>query len=472
MAPGKTVTGFQSPKAAPIGEPQGGIEVLTASRPHAGICRRPPIDTVRPARHLKWPSLAAGLLIASACAGGDWPQWRGPNRDGHAAPGEPALSSLPANLAPAWRRAVGGGFASPIVIDGRLIYVDETGGREIAHCLDAANGAELWQVSYADSYRDEWGAGPRCTPVADGERIYVQSCKGEFACLAFKDGQRLWGVDFERDYGVKFLGQLESPDAATRRRGHSGAPVIVGDQIYVAVGSTNGASVVCFNKRTGRELWRAANDEAAYAALVSARLAGTDQIVAYTADALLGLGPADGRVLWRIPLRTAAKRHAVTPIAIDDNVIVSSHTLGLRSFAIRRDGDNLAATQHWANDALKISVATTVRIDGYLYGQGPDRNFICVDARTGKLIWSQPGFGEKPLVGYSSTLALGRNLLALTDDGQLVLVEATPERYTELGRQQVCGKNWSHPALVDGRLYLRDHRQLLAFDLAARSQAR
>ncbi len=419
-------------------------------------------------------SLGFALLVtALSGTGGDWPQWRGPLRDGHAAPDETLPETLPPDLAPRWHQPAGGGFASPVVAAGRLFVVEDIDGQETARALQPDTGTEIWRTPYARTFGDEWGSGPRCTPLADDSRLYVQSMRGEFACLDQADGRRLWHLSFEADYGVHWEGGNDASDSASRRRGHNGAPVIVGTRIYVAVGSTRGASVVCFDKATGSEVWRAGSDETAYAALMSGRLAGREQVIAYTAGGLVGFGLDRGEILWRAPLRTAANRHVVTPILNKDTVTVSSHTIGLRSYHIDASGAGLTASLAWSKPALKTSLATLVQVGGHLYGQGPDQNFLCVQADTGSVKWSQPGFGERPLVGYTATLAAGDRLLALTDGGQLVLIAADPEKYRELGRVQICGRTWNHPALAGGRIYLRDRRQLLAVDLlpASKGQA-
>ncbi len=415
-------------------------------------------------RHFGRLSACAWLAIAPVDAG-DWPQWRGPERTGHTAPDEPFPASLPENLEPRWSHPVGPGFASPVMAGTRLFHVDEQGGHETAHAWNASTGAVLWQTPYAPSTGDEWGSGPRCTPVADDGRLYVQSLQGDFACLDQQDGRRLWGFSFSRDFGVGYLGGSDNSDAAARRRGNTGAPVIVGDRIFVTVGSTNNATVVCFDKRSGSERWRAGTDEAAYAALMSGPLAGRSQVVAYTAFSLLGLDVDSGATLWRIPLKTHANRHAVTPVLDGSSIIVSSHTLGTRAFRVTGDPAPRAAfnaSEVWSEPELKTSLATTVLVDGHLYGQGPDRDFVCIDAATGAKRWSQRGYGDKPLTGYSATLASQSRLLVLSENGQLTLLEANPTAYRELGRQQVCGKNWSHPAFAGGTLYLRDQRNLIA----------
>jgi outer membrane protein assembly factor BamB len=165
-------------------------------------------------------------------------------------------------------------------------------------------------------------------------------------------------------------------------------------------------------------------------------------------------------------LKTAAKRHAATPVILGDRVLVNSHTIGLLCFEIRKtgSGSGMEAVPAWENKTLKINLATPVHVDGFLYSQGANKDFICVDARTGELKWSQPGFGLGKK-DYASTIAIGKTLLVLTEDGQLLMVAADPAKYQELGRVQVCGSTWSYPALAAGRLYVRDGRQLFCVDL-------
>lgn len=403
------------------------------------------------------------LVLALPAVAADWPQWRGPDRSGHASTTAPA--SLPKELQPLWRVRAGGGHSSPVVAGGKVIYLDENGSREIAHCLDLATGKELWQADYADRFEDEWGAGPRATPTIDGDRLYVQSCNGEFRCLSLADGKVLWGASFERDFGVKFLGNKANEGTATRR-GNNGSGVIDGRRLVLPVGGRQGASLVCFDKFTGKVLWKAGDDEAAYSSLMTGTLAGVPQVVAFTAEALLGAELATGKILWRVPLKTAAKRHAASPVLSGDQVMVNSHTFGLLSFKIVKDGATFSAVPAWANKDLKINLATPVLVAGHLYGQGASRDYVCVEAATGVVKWKQAGFGLGKK-DYASTIAAGGKLLVLTEDGQLLLLAANPEKYTELGRLQVCGNTWSHPALAGGKLLVRDARELVCLGLPA-----
>lgn len=409
--------------------------------------------------------LSAALLasLALQASDSDWPQWRGNLRNGHAA-GLSALQSLPSEMKPLWKITVGGGHSGPVVAGSTVIYVDEDGTNEVAHALDAASGKERWKIAYAPRFGDEWGAGPRSTPIIDGDRVYVQSCTGEFRCLALADGKTIWGTSFEKDFGVKFLGNKANEGTATRR-GNNGSGVIDGDRLFLPVGGKNGASLVCFDKKSGKVLWKSGDDEAAYSSFVMATLGGVRQVVALTAEALQGAEAESGKILWRVPLKTAAKRHAASPVVIGDQIAVNSHTFGLRSFHIEKDTGGFKATEAWANPDLKINLATPVLLDGHLYSQGANKDYVCVDARTGALKWSQAGFGLGRK-DYASTIAIGKNLLALTEDGTLLLVAGNPEKYTELGRVQVCGNTWSHPALANEKLFVRDGRSLQCFELS------
>lgn len=413
--------------------------------------------------------LAAGTLFFGTSlfgASSDWPQWRGPNRDGIAGADAPAVSALPNELKPVWKLAIGGGFSAPVVSNGKLVYADEHAGREIVHAVDAAGGKELWHIDYAPVYEDEWGAGPRATPIIEGDRVYVQSCNGEFRCLNLANGKAIWATSFEKDFGVKFLGSKANSGTASRR-GNNGSGVIDGGRIFLPVGSTEGASIVCFDKMTGKVLWKAGDDEAAYSSFRVATLAGVRQVVAFTAEALLGLETQSGKILWRVPLKTGAKRHAMTPVIIGDTITVNSQTIGLVCIKISKEGQGLKASEAWVNKQLKINLATPVFIDGYFYSQGNAKNFVCVDSKTGQVKWSEPGFGKD----YSSTLAVGKNLLVLSDEGQLFLIAADLQKYHEIARLQVCGKTWSFPAYANGRLYVRDGKQLLCIDLSPMKSA-
>lgn len=347
-----------------------------------------------------------------------------------------------------------------------LIFLEERDGKEVARRLNATDGRDVWSHPFGEAFGDEWGKGPRSTPFLDGDRVYVQSCRGVFRCLSLSDGSEQWGVDYERDFGTVFLG-MKVAEGAAPRRGHNGSGLVESDLVIIPAGSTNGATLAALDKKTGAIRWKALKDETAYSSLIAATLAGRRQVIAFTGEALASVDPANGSVLWRVPVKTAAKRHAVSPVLLgEDRIFVASHSYGALCIKVEASGDKIIPRELWRNPALKINLSTPTAVGGYLYGLGAAPEFICLDGSSGKIVWAQPGFGQGIKADYAATLAVGNQLLVLNESGQLTMAAANSYGFTSLGQAQVCGKTWSHPAYADGRLYVRDGRSLQCFDLA------
>ena len=410
-------------------------------------------------------TLLAALTLISTATAADWPQWRGPDRTGHVPAGEAVPATLPAEPKAVWRVAVGEGFASPVVAGGRVFHLDNKDAQEVAHAVDAATGKELWSAPLFSSHKDGFGIGPRCTPVADGERVFVQSAKGEFQCLGAKDGKVIWRKNFVDDFGAIYIGE-KGKAAGASRHGASGSPIIDGENILVQVGGANGASIVAFKKATGEVVWKSESDQTGYAAPILATVAGVRQFISFTADALIGLDPATGKLLWRVPLKTGLGRHVTTPVVIGDIVVVASHQVGLVATRLAKTADGVSASEAWVNKGMGINFSSPVVVGGHLYGLGPAKNLVCIDAKTGALAWEKTGIiqtsGDKAEAAF---LVMGGNILTLTDSGELVLFAADPAGYKEVGRTQACGNTWCNPAYAAGRLYLRDGRELMCLQL-------
>jgi outer membrane protein assembly factor BamB len=402
--------------------------------------------------------LLAALLTSLCVSAADWPWWLGPTHDGHAGAGEKLKEKIPADLTPVFKLQIGTGFSGPVVAGDHLVYVDGVAENEVAHCVDLKSTQEVWQQAFAKKYTDEWGSGTRATPIIDDNRVYAQSCNGEFRCFNLADGKVIWAVSFEKDFGVKFLGSKANEGTASRR-GNDGSPVIDRDLIFVPVGQTDGASVVALKKDTGKAVWKSGNDEAAYSSIVVADIAGVRQVVHFNAEGLAGYARDDGKLLWRVPIVTNAKRHAMTPVIIGDNIVINTHTVGMISYLISKDGDKMTAKESWRNKDLKINLSTPVLVGGFLYNHGPNRNYVCVDASNGQTKWTQSGFGEQ----VSSTIVVGDKLVVVTDTGELLILKPNPNRYEELARMQVCGKTWNFPAFADGKIYVRDQREIACY---------
>lgn len=413
--------------------------------------------------------LLALYLCSLPLHAGEWPQWRGPSRSGTLKDGTPALKSLPAEPKILWQIAAGPGQSSPVLSKERVVFMDGVDGQEVAHCLNAADGKELWRANVGPmvEFQNAYGEGPRCTPLIDDDRLYVQSCGGEFRCLSLADGKQIWAISFGEQYGATWFGN-KSPDpgskeTASRRHGNNGSAVVDGDRIFVPVGSPTKGTLVAFDKKTGKELWAAGSDNTAYSSVVVATLAGVRQAVHFTADALMGVDAANGKILWREPLKTGAKRHVATPLIDGDTVTVTSTSIGTIRFKISQTDGAFSAARAWENASMKVVISSPIQVGASIFSPGPGNkcDLVCLNALTGEERWKEPGLGD-----YASITAVNDSLLVLDSTGELRLVQATDSGYKELGRSHFMGKTWASPAYADGRLFLKDGAKLAAVKIA------
>jgi outer membrane protein assembly factor BamB len=397
---------------------------------------------------------------------GDWPQWRGPARDGHPDVQDHLPRSLAQEPTVVWRIPAGPGLASPVVVGNTVFLFDAQEGKETlrAHSLDRAQ--ESWRVVIDDPFTDSQGpTGPRCTPVADGDRIYAVSCRGELQCRARADGKRLWHLNYSSDFGAVFVGEKGNSQGASRH-GNNGTPLIDGDRLIACAGSTNGAGIVALNKHSGAVIWKSQNEVAGYAPPLVATLAGIRQYICYTAEAALGLESESGRLLWRFPLKTAFGRHAATPLIDHDRVILSAHQAGMIALDIRNQGSNQIAVPAWTNPEVDMNFSSPVQCGTTIYGLGTSRNLVAVDAVQGAIQWSRDGWFTTPKdKAYAGFLTDGRTLLILTDGGVLGLLATDDPAGKELGRLQVAGSHWCNPAWSNGMLVLRDSKSWICLNL-------
>ena len=410
--------------------------------------------------------VSAMLVLAGPARGDDWPRWRGPHATGHVPAGVAAPATLPTKPNILWRVKVGFGLGSPVVSGKRVFCLDNQRGKETVLAVDAASGKELWRATLDDTFRDAHSpVGPRGTPLVDGERLYVLSCRGEFQCLNVADGKVIWRVSFVKDLGAVFSGERGTAPGASRH-GYTGSPFIDGDRMVVDVGGRSGASVVCFEKKTGRVIWKSQSDAAGHGGPVVATIAGVKQVVSFTADGAIGLAANDGKLLWRVPVKTRVGRHCITPVVVDDMVIVSSYLAGLIGIKVARDGDAFRADRAWVSKSLAVNFSNPVAIGPHLYGLGKARKLICIDVRTGKPAWTKDWTSSRMFgKGYGSFIVMKDRILGLGEDGTLFLMAADAKAFRMIATAKVCGKNWCSPAYAGGRLYLRDAKELLCVQL-------
>jgi outer membrane protein assembly factor BamB len=398
------------------------------------------------------PGAAPSDQTASAHASRNyWTSFRGPNRDGRY--DEMAvLTQWPASgLSPIWKQPVGVGYASFVIADGRAYTIEQRRKQEYVTAYDVSNGREIWKQGWNAEYTDSTGDGPRATPTWDDGRIYALGATGELRCLDAKTGNVIWGKNILSDNGAS---NLQWAMAAS--------PLVVDDKVIVVAGGS-GKSVVAYNKMSGAPVWKSQNDTAAYVSPMLVTLAGRRQVVVVTAARVMGLVPEDGSLLWSYTWDTDMGINVSQPIMVDNNrfFISAGYGKGAALVEVTGSGKSFSAKTIWENINMKNKFNSSVLDNGYVYGL--DEGILtCLDVKTGERKWKGGRYG------YGQVLLASGNLIISTDSGELALVKATPEQYTEVARfAAIEGKTWNYPAIAGGRLLVRNANQMAAFNIAA-----
>jgi outer membrane protein assembly factor BamB len=386
----------------------------------------------------------------------DWPQWRGPQRNG-SSPETGLLTKWPKEGPKVlWKVQGGDGYSSIVVADGRAITLVQKDGMEWAIALDAVKGTKLWEKQVGPLYKNGYGNGPRSTPTIAGKLIYVQSVSGPLVCLNAENGDIVWQHDILKDFGAKNLSW-----------GLSASPLVDGDLVFAIPGG-DGAGVVAYDKTTGKLVWKSGSDQAAYATPVTVTIDGKKTLMVFNAFGLVGITADSGKELWRIPWKTEFDVNICTPLIIDNTVFVASgEQVGSTLFDLGKGGQPTpiwqslgkkgVLTTYWANAVYHL---------GFLYGLSGEFDkridLNCVDVKTGQLMWSRKDFGKGAM-----TLADG-HLWMSTKAGDLVLVHCNPKSYLEKARvSKFLGENRTVPTIAHKRLYVRDLQNIWCLDISA-----
>jgi outer membrane protein assembly factor BamB len=380
-----------------------------------------------------------------------WTDFRGPLRDGHYRERPIRTDWPPDGLKPMWKQPVGGGYASFVIARGRAFTIEQRGEEEVVAAYDVRSGREVWTNRWQAAFREFMGGdGPRATPTwADG-RVYALGATGELRCLDEAGGKVVWRTNILEDAGAQNL-----------QWGMSASPLIVDDTVVVLPGGREGASVVAYHRDSGKRVWSALDDQQAYSSPMLVTLAGVRQILVFSATRIAGITPDGGTLLWEHPWKTQFDIHASQPLVIgDDRVFLSTgYGTGAAVLEITTTGTKQAAREVWRNIRMKNQFTSSVLHDGFIYGLD-EAILACVDAATGDLKWKGGRYG------YGQVMLASGHLIVLSEDGDLALVRATPERHDELVRFSVLeGKTWNHPAIADGLLLVRNINEMAAFDL-------
>ena len=379
-----------------------------------------------------------------------WTNFRGPKRDGKYE-ATPVLTSWPSGgLSPIWKQPVGVGYASFAIADGRAYTIEQRRGQEVVAAYDVGTGRELWTQGWSALYEDSNGDGPRATPTWDQGRIYALGATGELRCLDANTGAIIWGKNILSDNGAR---NLQWAMAAS--------PLIVDDKVIVLPGGAGGKSVVAYNKMTGAPVWKVLNDAQAYVSPMLVDLAGRRQIMVVSSSRVMGLSET-GALLWSYPWDTNGGINVSQPIIVDKNrfFISSGYGKGAALVEVKGSGDSFTATTIWENINMKNKFNSSVLHNGYVYGL--DEGILtCLDVNTGERKWKGGRYG------YGQVLLASGHLILTSDGGELALVKASPDQYTEVARfPALQGQTWNYPAIADGRLLVRNANEMAAYDIS------
>ena len=403
--------------------------------------------------------LSNSLCLAQLTNGKhDWPQFLGPQRNGISQE-TGLLDRWPAGgPKEVWRVSGGVGMSGLAISRGRLVTLIQKDGEQQLVALDALTGKTVWERPLAPEYQNGMGNGPRATPAISGDLIFSYTGEGILTAVNFASGKIVWTHNVVEERG----GQVAD-------YGMASSPLVVDNRVHVTVGAPN-ATVAAFDATTGKLVWKSGEDPAGYSSPTLLNVGGRSQLVVYSGASVLGLSPDNGTLLWRHPYETNFDCNIVTPLAVKDQVFVSSgENHGSVLLSLKSKGSKFEVGEVWKSQGpksvLRNEWQTSILQDGFLYGfdnvgaAGPVTHLTCVNAATGERVWQELRFGKGNLI------AADGKLFMTTMNGELVVAKISSKGYEEIGRAEVLKQTRQAPALSIGLLYLRDNDEIICLDV-------
>jgi outer membrane protein assembly factor BamB len=391
-------------------------------------------------------AVLVGAGLVSVTIGADWPQFRGPNRDGISQEKGWVKTGTVARIV--WEGQVGAGYSAVAIKGGRLYTMGNRGGMDVVACLDAVTGTGIWEYAYpcqAGSY-----PGPRCTPTVEGDSVYAISREGVLLCLDAGKGTVLWQCALAKEVGLKVPGW-----------GLSGSPLVVGNLVIVNAGARG----LAVDKATGMVKWSSGGGGSGYASPVLFKQGRVSAVLVFAAKGIEAVESATGKELWSHPWKTGYDVNAADPLVIGDKVLISS---GYDKGAALLSVAGTACKVEWENKNLASHFSSPILWGSSVYGNsgnvGRGAELRCIDPATGAVRWSRKE------IGFGSLILADGKLIVLNEKGVLSVAEASPEGYSELWSQKVLdGTCWTMPTLCNGLIYCRnDKGRLVCLNLSGK----
>lgn len=388
---------------------------------------------------------AAGIFGHAASQAHDWPQWRGPNRDGKVV-GFAAPKSWPNSLAAKWKVVVGQGDATPALVGDRLYAFTRQGGEEVLTCISADDGKVLWQTKYAAravTGPSSSHPGPRSSPTVAEGKVVTLGVGGVLSCFDAATGKRLWQISEFTEVPAYFTAM---------------SPLVAGGLCVAHLGGRDHGTVLAVDLASGEVKWKWSGDGPAYASPVLATIEGTPQVVVQTERSLVGLALANGKLLWQVATPVTGRAvNAVTPVVDGSAVIYSGQGRGTHAVRIEKQGAGFTAKPLWSNEELGSGFTTPVLKDGVLFGISDRGNVFAMDAQTGKVLWRDTARRDR----FGAVVDAGQVLVALEGNGQLTAFAPSRQGFQEIARLRVAeAATYAHPVLDGNRVFIKDRDTL------------
>ena len=388
------------------------------------------------------------LICASCLFAQDWPQWRGPNRDGKARRFR-APRQWPSELTQKWKKTVGEGIATPALVGNRLYVFTRQGDEEVTLCLNAGNGNELWKDKYtaqAVTGAASRHPGPRSSPIVANGKVVTMGVGGVLSCLDADSGKVVWRKDPFPKVVPRFFTSF--------------SPIVVDGMVIAHLGGQGDGAIIAYDLATGNEEWRWADEGPDYGSPALLTVAGTKQIVTPTEKSVVGIGVADGKLLWQLPSIPPRRAYnAATPIVDGQTVIYAAKGRGTKAIKIGKQGNTFITKELWSNPELGTQYNTPVLKDGLLFGLSDGGNLFCINAQNGQTAWTDAT--QRDRGGFTSIVDAGSCLLALPSSSELIVYKPSKNQYQELAKIKVADTpTYAHPVIVGNRIFIKDQDSL------------
>ncbi len=406
----------------------------------------------------------------------DWPDWRGPRRDGTWTESGIINKFDKTGIKILWRVPVNPGYNGPTVSDGRVYVMDreeKPAEKERVLCFNADTGAPVWSFAYDCQYEGiGYPAGPRASVIIDGNRAYSFGAMGNLHCFDKSTGKVLWKKDLKEIYKVNMP-----------IWGLAAAPLIVDDKIIIQTGGSNNACIVALNKMTGSERWTNLKDQASYSAPIVITQAGKKVVVVCTGENLYGLDPERGKIYWQVPFFSKQSLTVPSPVHYRNYIFMTCFYNG--SLLVKLDSLNVTASIVWQRsgknenmtDALHSTISTPLLKDNHIYGVDSYGQLRCLDLFTGDRIWENLTAVKKDRWANIHFVQNGKITWLFNEQGELIISELTPQGYNEISRAKLIepttvqlnrsgtGVTWAHPAFACKHVFVRSDKELVCGDL-------